>query len=111
MGHRGASARVPAQEDAGAARCAALGRLGATTRHALGEGPRAVGVFRCTRRLKPSGHVCPRAPLPRGRNRGPPRQLRLLAAAVALAPSGAVEVQHDVHIVGRWRRPTNVWRG
>src|SRR6266545_1828052 len=20
------------------------------------------------------------------------------------------ELQHDVHIVGRWRRPTNVWR-
>jgi hypothetical protein len=38
----------------------------------------------------------PTAPLSWGRNQSPPRQLRLLAAAVALAPSGAVEVQHDV---------------
>jgi hypothetical protein len=38
-----------------------------------------------------------------------PRQLRLLAAAIPLAPRGAVEVQHDVKIVGRWRRRTNVW--
>jgi hypothetical protein len=28
------------------------------------------------------------------------RQLRLRPAAVALAPRGAVEVQHNVHIVG-----------
>jgi hypothetical protein len=38
--------------------------------------------------------------MPRGRNRSPPRQLRLLAAAVAFAPHTHVELQHDVKIVG-----------
>ena len=33
------------KRSAEAARCTALGRLAATTRHALGEGPQAVGVF------------------------------------------------------------------
>jgi hypothetical protein len=36
--------------------------------------------------------------------------MRLLSAALALAPGSVVEVQHDVEIVGRWRRRTNVWR-
>ena len=34
----------------------------------------------------------------------------LRPAAVTLALSEAVELQHDVDIVGRWRRRTNVWR-
>ena len=29
----------------------------------------------------------------------------------ALAPRTHVELQHDVEIVGRWQRKTNVWRG
>jgi hypothetical protein len=31
-------------------------------------------------------------------------------ATVALAPRTHVELQHDVEIVGRWQRRTNVWR-
>ena len=30
--------------------------------------------------------------------------------SVALQPGSAIEVQHDVKIVGRWQRRTNVWR-
>jgi hypothetical protein len=42
--------------------------------------------------------------LPRSKNSGARRaSLRLLAAAIPLAPRGAVGVQHDVKIVGRWR--------
>jgi hypothetical protein len=72
--------------------------------------PQAVGVFRCTRRLKPSGHVSPAAPLLRGETGARRASLRLLAAAVALLPRTHVKLQHDVEIVGRWRRRTNVWR-
>ena len=30
--------------------------------------------------------------------------------SVALQPGSAIEVQHDVKIVGRWQGRTNVWR-
>jgi hypothetical protein len=52
------------------------------------------------------GHAAAAAP---GKNSSA-RQLPLLAAAVALAPRTHVELQHDVEIVGRWQRRTNVWR-
>jgi hypothetical protein len=35
---------------------------------------------------------------------GSARQLRLLAAAVALAPRTQIKLQHDAKIVGRWLR-------
>jgi hypothetical protein len=41
---------------------------------------------------------------------GSARQLRLHLAPVPLALGEAVELQHDVKIVGRWQRKTNVWR-
>ena len=45
-----------------------------------------------------------------GENPEPAASARLRPAAVTLAPRTHVELQHDVEIVGRWRRRTNVWR-
>ena len=43
-----------------------------------------------------------RAPLPAGKKPEPRRANRLLAAAIPLAQRSAVELQHDVKILGRW---------
>jgi hypothetical protein len=73
---------------------------GATSRRAEETRPRALGVFLGHYRVDRSGNVTARRHCRAART----PELRLLAAAVALAPSGAVEVQHDVEIVGQQQR-------
>jgi hypothetical protein len=71
--------------DAGAARCAALGRLAATARHAGGDpaaGCRGFQVYSPTETLRP---CMPTAPLSWGRNRSPSRR-RSGAQALRDAP-------------------------
>jgi hypothetical protein len=100
--------RTAPQRGAGAALgCAAPGRTNAaTTRHALGEGLRAVVVFAVYSSTKTAPAMLARSAIVAGKKPKPAAPAAAAGGAVALAPRTHVELQHDVEIVGRWRRPT-----
>jgi hypothetical protein len=98
----------PPKRGAGAALgCAAPGRTNAaTTRPALGEGLRAVVVFAVYSSTKTAPAMLARSAIVAGKKPKPAAPAAAAGGAVALAPRTHVELQHDVEIVGRWRRPT-----
>ena len=101
---------APRQEERGAVRLRGIWVTAAATHTPPESGRGLPNVVADTLRWSAPAMLA-RARHCRGEETGAsPRQLRLLAAAIPLAPRGAVELQHDVEIVGRWRRRTNVWR-